>query len=70
MGVLIMEPSKLEQMSNTQLIDYHLEQGEGSFALSKYVQRLTKDSNTVWVEPPASLEELNKIMQLLSEKSS
>jgi hypothetical protein len=44
-----MEPSKLEQMSNSQLIDYHLEQGEGSFALSEYVQRLTKDSNTIWV---------------------
>lgn len=63
-----MEPSKLEQMSNSQLIAYHLEQGEGSLALSEYVQRLTKDPNTVWVEPSASLDELNKIMQKLSEK--
>jgi hypothetical protein len=63
-----MEPSKFEKMSDSQLIAYHLDQGEGSLALSKYVQRLIKNHNTVWVEPSASLDELNKTMQQLTDK--
>lgn len=63
-----MEQPNFEKMTNSQLIEYHLEHGINSEALSIYVQRLNNDPNTVWVQPQHSQQELNKIIQSL-EKS-
>ena len=63
-----MEQPDFEQMTDSQLIDYHLEHGTDSEALSIYVQRVNKDPKTVWVKPEHSLQELDKIMQSLESK--
>lgn len=60
-----MEQPNFELMSNRKLIDYHLEQGQQSEALSVYVRRLKKDSQTVWVNPEDSMEELDNLIQSL-----
>lgn len=58
-----------ESMSNRELIDYHLEQGQQSEALSAYVRRLNKDSQTVWIKPEDSMEELDDLMQSIQSKN-
>ena len=65
----VMEQPNFESMSNGDLIDYHLEQGQQSEALSAYVRRLNRDSQTVWVKPENSMEELDSLMQSLQSKN-
>ena len=64
-----MEQPNFESMSNGELIDYHLEQGKQSEALFEYARRLNKDSQTVWVKPEDSMEELDNLMQSLQTKN-
>ena len=64
-----MEQPDFESMTNRELIDYHLEQGQQSEALSIYVRRLNRDTKTVWVKPEESMEELDKLMQSLQSKN-
>lgn len=53
-----------KQMTSKQLIDYHLERGSESGALSEYVQRLKTHPDTIWIDPHRSLDELDKMVQL------
>lgn len=69
MGKQAMEQPNFEQMTDSQLIDYHLEHGIDSEALSIYVQRLNNDPKTVWVKPEHSLQELDKLIQSLQSKN-
>ena len=64
-----MEQPDFESMTNRELIDYHLEQGQQSEALSIYVRRLNREPKTVWVKPEESMEELDKLMQSLQSKN-
>ena len=64
----VIEQSNFRAMSNAQLINYHLQHYQESEALSVYVQRINKDSKTVWLEPENSLQELDRIMQSLQKK--
>lgn len=64
-----MEQPDFELMTNSELIDYHLEQGQESEALSAYVRRLNQDPKTVWVKPEDSMPELDKLMQSLQNNN-
>ena len=64
-----MEQPNFELMTNSELINYHLEQGLESEALSEYVRRLNQDLKTVWVKPEDSRQELDKLMQSLQSKN-
>ncbi|MGD1920619.1 MAG: hypothetical protein ACFCAD_18100 [Pleurocapsa sp.] len=64
-----MEQPDFESMTNGELIDYHLEQGQKSEALFEYVRRLNKASQTIWVEPENSMEELDNLMLSLQTKN-
>ena len=68
MGKQVMEQPDFEQMTDSQLIDYHLEHSANSEALSIYVQRLNRNPKTVWVKPEHSLQELDRLMQSLQSK--
>ena len=60
-----MEQPNFDSMTDSELIDYHLEQGQQSEALSFYIQRLNQDPKTVWIEPENSMQELDKLMESL-----
>lgn len=46
-----MEVPSFDQMTDAELIDYHLEHGEGSGGLEEYVKRLDQNPNSVRVAP-------------------
>ena len=60
-----MEQPNFDSMTDSELIDYHLEQGQQSEALSFYIQRLNQDPKTVWIEPENSMQELDKLIESL-----
>ena len=63
-----MEQPNWESMTNSQLIDYHMERNRESEALSIYVRRIHGDSQTVWINPEDNIRELEKLMQSLESK--
>lgn len=62
-----MEQPNLDRATNSQLINYHLEHGTDSEALSIYVQRLNENPQTVWLKPE-DIQELDKLVQSLQSK--
>lgn len=58
------EAPSFDQMTNAEMIDYHLEHGEGSGGLEGYVRRLNQNPDTVRVAP-GSNPSWNQAIQLL-----
>jgi len=62
-----MEVPEFDQMTDAELVDYHLEYGEGSGGLEEYVRRLNQNPNAIRIPPGSDPSWIDCALQELEE---